>query len=308
MGSAEVVERIKSALPDMPSQLQTAARFIMDHPSEVALLSMREQARKAGVPPATMTRLAQRLGFSGFMNLKAAYVESVRNNVAWFSGRAVTMLSRRREIGEAALVTETVDAISRSVAELNRPATAQALVKATNILEKSRRIFCVGARATFPVAFLFDYTQRYYSDRIQLLEGTGGSGVDLMDRITSKDALFAVSLSPYANSTHRIVELADAAGAKIVAITDSEYSPIARLADIAILVSARSPSFFDTISPALAASEVLVALLASRAGSDVPGKIKQHEQHLRAAGVFWSESRRTRQTNGKQQRSKSKEQ
>ena len=97
----------------------------MDHPSEVALLSMREQARKAGVPPATMTRLAQRLGFSGFMNLKAAYAEFVRNNVAWFSGRAVTMLSRRREIGEAALVTETVDVISRSVAELNRPATAK---------------------------------------------------------------------------------------------------------------------------------------------------------------------------------------
>jgi DNA-binding MurR/RpiR family transcriptional regulator len=299
MGSAEVVERIRSALPDMPPQMQAAARFIMDQPSEVALLSMREQARKAGVPPATMTRLAQRLGFTGFQNLKAAYAEAVRDNVAWFSGRAVNMLSRRREIGETALVTETVNAISRSVAELNRPATARALIKATKILDKSRRIFCVGARATFPVAFLFDYTQRYYSDRIRLLEGTGGSGVDLMDRITRKDALFAVSLSPYANSTHRIVELANAAGAKIVAITDSEYSPIARFADVAILVSARSPSFFDTISPALAAAEVLVAVLASRAGPDVPEKIRRHEEHLRAAGVFWSENRRAQQTNGR---------
>lgn len=279
--------------------MQTAARFIMDHPSEVALLSMREQARKAGVPPATMTRLAQRLGFSGYLNLKAAYAEAVRDNVAWFSGRAVNMLSRRREIGEAALVAETVNAISRTVAELNRPATTRALIKATNILDKSRRIFCVGARATFPVAFLFDYTQRYYSDRFQLLEGTGGSGIDLIDRINPKDALFAVSLSPYANSTHRTVELANAAGAKIVAVTDSEFSPIARLADIAILVSARSPSFFDTISPALAAAEVLVALLASRAGPGVPEKIRRHENHLRAAGVFWSESRRKQQTNGR---------
>jgi DNA-binding MurR/RpiR family transcriptional regulator len=104
--------------------------------------------------------------------------------------------------------------------------------------------------------------------------------------------MLAVSLSPYAVSTHRAAELARKAGAKIVAITDTESAPVARLAHVVILVSARSPSFFDTISPALAAAEVLVALLASRAGKDVPTKISQHEQHLREAGVFWNPPRR----------------
>jgi DNA-binding MurR/RpiR family transcriptional regulator len=296
MGSAEVVERIKTALDDMPVQMQTAARFIMDHPSEVALLSMREQARKAGVPPATMTRLAQRLGFSGYQDLKETYVEAMRDNVAWFSGRAVNMLNRREQIGEAALVTETINSITRAVGELSRPAIIDALIKATNILEKAPNVFCVGARATFPVAFLFDYTQRYYSDKIRLLEGSGGSGIDLMHRITAKDALLVVSLSPYANSTHRAAELAHNAGAKVVAITDSEFSPVARLAQVVILVSAQSPSFFDTISPALAAAEVLVALLASRAGKEVPKKIRQHEKHLRDAGVFWTPNKRNQHT------------
>jgi len=297
MGNAEIVERIKTALDDMPVQMQTAARFIMDQPSEVALLSMREQARKAGVPPATMTRLAQRLGFSGYQDLKDAYVEAVRNNVPWFSGRAVNMLNRRKQIGEAALVTETVNSISKAVAELNRPAIVDALIKAANILEKAPNVFCIGARATFPVAFLFDYTQRYYSDKIRLLEGAGGSGIDLMHQIDRKDALLAVSLSPYANSTLRAVELADSAGAKIVAITDSEFSPVARSADAVILVSAQSPSFFDTIAPALAAAEVLVALLASRAGPDVPKKVSQREKLLRDAGVFWTPGKRNPSNN-----------
>ena len=293
MGSAEIVERIKAALDDMPVQMQAAARFIMDHPSEVALLSMREQARKAGVPPATMTRLAQRLGFPGYQDLKDTYAEAIRDNVAWFSGRAVNMLSRRKEFGEVALVTQMVEAITRAVSELDRPATIDTLIKATDILERAKRIYCVGARATFPVAFLFDYTQRYYSDKICLLEGPGGSGIDLMHRIGSKDALLAVSLSPYANSTHRAAELAHAAGASVVAITDSEFSPVARIAKTAILVSAQSPSFFDTISPALAPAHIIDALLASRAGADVPKKVRQHEQHLQAAGVFWSSHKRS---------------
>jgi DNA-binding MurR/RpiR family transcriptional regulator len=292
MGRAEIVERIKTSLDGMSVQMQAAARFIMDQPSEVALLSMREQARKAGVPPATMMRLAQRLGFSGYQDLKDAYVEAIRDNLAWFSGRAVNMLNRREQIGEVALITETVNSISQAVGDLNRPANVDALISAADILEKSRSVYCIGARATFPVAFLFDYTQRYYSDKVHLLEGPGGSGIDLMHRITNKDALLAVSLSPYANSTHRATELAHRAGAKIVAITDSEFAPVARLANVAMLVSAQSPSFFDTISPALAAAEVLVALLASRGGADVPKKILQHEKHLRDAGVFWTPNKR----------------
>jgi DNA-binding MurR/RpiR family transcriptional regulator len=293
MGSAEIVERIKAALDGMPVQMQAAARFIMDHPSEVALLSMREQARKAGVPPATMTRLAQRLGFPGYQDLKDTYAEAIRDNVAWFSGRAVNMLSRRREFGEVALVTQTVEAIGQAINELNRPLIVEKLIKATDILERAKRVYCIGARATFPVAFLFDYTQRYYSDKICLLEGPGGSGIDLMHRISNKDALLAVSLSPYANSTRVAAELAHAAGASVVAITDSEFSPVARIAKTAILVSAQSPSFFDTISPALAAAEIIVALLASRAGAAVPKKVRQHEQLLRAAEVFWSHQKRT---------------
>lgn len=276
--------------------MQKAAGFIMDHPSEVALLSMREQARKAGVPPATMTRLAQRLGFPGYQDLKDTYVEAIRDNVAWFSGRAVNMLSRRREFGEVALVTQTVEAITQAIGEFNRPAIINKLIKATDILERAKRVYCIGARATFPVAFLFDYTQRFYSDKICLLEGAGGSGIDLMHRIGDKDALLAVSLSPYANSTRLAAELAHAAGASVVAITDSESSPVARIAKSAILVSAQSPSFFDTISPALAAEEIIVALLASRAGAAVPKKVQQHEELLRAADVFWGQDKR--QTNG----------
>jgi DNA-binding MurR/RpiR family transcriptional regulator len=114
-----------------------------------------------------------------------------------------------------------------------------------------------------------------------------------MHHVNRKDALLAVSLEPYANSTHRAVKLAHAAGAAVVAITDRESAPVARLADVTILVSAQSPSFFDTISPALSAAEILVALLASRAGPDVPKKVRQHERHLQAAGVFWSAAKRS---------------
>ena len=59
MDHGPLTEQIIEAFDTMPAQLQAGARYVLDRPRDVALLSMREQARQAGVQPATMTRLAK---------------------------------------------------------------------------------------------------------------------------------------------------------------------------------------------------------------------------------------------------------
>ncbi|WP_233450502.1 SIS domain-containing protein [Rhizobium mongolense] len=53
-------------------------------------------------------------------------------------------------------------------------------------------------------------------------------------------------------------------GAKLIALTDSELSPIANLSKIAISVQTETPAFFHTMAPAFAAVECLVELIAVR--------------------------------------------
>ena len=65
MDQGPLTGRIVAAFDAMPAQLQTAARYLLDRPRDVALLSMREQARQAVVQPDTITRLAKRLGHDG---------------------------------------------------------------------------------------------------------------------------------------------------------------------------------------------------------------------------------------------------
>src|SRR6185436_4535417 len=82
--NASIVE----AFDLLPPQLQTAARYMLDRPDDVALLSMREQARRAGVPPATMTRLAKRLGLDGYDSVRELYAGAVRAGTLGFAGKA----------------------------------------------------------------------------------------------------------------------------------------------------------------------------------------------------------------------------
>jgi DNA-binding MurR/RpiR family transcriptional regulator len=286
MGASAVRDRIRESLLEMPAQMRTAARFIVDHPSEVALLSMREQARMAGVPPATMTRLAQRLGFSGFNELKDLYAETVREGVPWFSGRAVDLLEKQNRSGPAKVAAEIAQTIAAAIGALAHPDRVQDLQRAARILAGCRRTFAIGARAMFPVAFTYAYTQSYFWSRARLLDGPGATGIDQLGESEPGDAMLAASLRHYAASTLRAVEAAHRRGLRIVAITDSDYAPIARLAECTICVSPHSNSFFDTVAPAVAAVEIIVALIASHAGKGVPDKIRAREEELLKAGVF----------------------
>ena len=98
--------RLKADFENLSPQLKEAARWVIDHPADVALLSMREQARRAGIAPATLTRLAQRLGFSGYDGVRKLYADAVRERAESYRGRAEELLVRRDSEGDAALVQD----------------------------------------------------------------------------------------------------------------------------------------------------------------------------------------------------------
>ena len=74
----------------------------------------------------------------------------------------------------------------------------------------------------------------------------------------------------------------------IVAITDSEVSPLAQLAAETIFIATDCPSFFHTMAPAFVAGEILAALVAGRSGAKALDALRRTEQQLTAFNVHWS--------------------
>src|SRR3569833_10016 len=93
--------RLRSGFDGLSPQLREAARWVIDHPADVALLSTREQARSAGVTPATMTRLAQHFGLPGYDRVRQLHADAVRRRPDSYRGRAEELLVRRDREGDA---------------------------------------------------------------------------------------------------------------------------------------------------------------------------------------------------------------
>lgn len=279
---AHIIERFE----DMPQQLQQAARHILEHPQEVALVSMRELARNADVQPATMTRLVKFLGFAGYEDFRGEHADVVRVSADGFAARAIQR-DEGAPKGEG-LAHRMLQGLSAQVARLCEPETLSRLSTLADRLSKARKIYVLGLRSCHSVAWHFHYVMRLLGEKTVHLDGPAGTGGDALIRATADDVLLAVSINPYSLYTLEIAEVAREKGMSVLAITDSEVSPLVAISEHAVLIPTDSPTFFHTLTPALAISEVLCGLLASHDRQAALEELKRVDRHLSSMNTYAS--------------------
>lgn len=255
-------QTLAARFDSLPAQLQKAARWIEAHPHDAALLSMREQAGRAGVQPATMTRLAQALGYDGYDTVRALHADALRHarqpGLVATAARRNKLQAGTREAAAQVMVQHG----AAQIGALGDPATLTALAQAASLMAGAGRIFCLGMRSSHAVAWHVWYALSLISDRAVLLDGVGGVGFDALVQARESDVLFVCGVAPYTRAVVEAVMQARARGLRVIALTDSPLSPLISQGEPALIVPTDSASFLHSMAPAFTLAEVLVALLA----------------------------------------------
>ena len=273
---------IRARFSDLSPQFQTGAAFLLDHPDEVAVSSMRKVAERAQVQPASLVRLAQQLGFPGWNELRDLFVARVRTRPEPMTSRARSMVAGNAKDSLAR------DLLAAQQQNLGATASenARAMTEAARVLRKARHVYVAGFRSCYAVAFGLAYEYRLFRPSVSLLGGEGGTlEIELLG-IERDSATIVVSFAPYSVEAVRVAEAALEKGSRIVAITDSAVSPIALNADKVLIFSHDSPSFFPSLVAATALTESLVAHLLALEGADAVDQLAQTERLLNAKGAY----------------------
>ncbi len=278
--SATLREQMIAQYDAMSAQLQQAARYVLEHPQEVALVSMREAARHAGVQPATMTRLAKFLGLPGYDELRAQYAAALRERGDGFAAKVRTRVDEGSERGVSDTASQMLQGLSAQLAKLCEPDSLRRLEATADRLRSARKVYVLGLRSSHAVAWHFHYVMTLLGERSVHLDGPGGTGGDGLLRATSEDVMLVISIKPYATGALELAQLAKERGVGIVSITDSEVSPLVALSEQSVLCPTESDSFFHTLTPALAVSEVLCSLLAEVDRPKTLEALQQADEHL----------------------------
>jgi DNA-binding MurR/RpiR family transcriptional regulator len=277
--------RIRERFGSLSPGLQRAGKYALDHPNEIVTVSMRSIAQRADVPPATLVRFAQTLGFAGWPQLKEAFAQELGLAPEQYGQRTVQPVGGEGETQDVAVLSDLYDAQAHNMA-YTKTHSGLPLGRAAALLVASAQVHVAGFRASFPLAFAFAYGYRMLRSTVQLLDA-GGGGLEMQMRaMVEGDAVVVIGFSPYSRETEWVARTARGTGCKIVALTDSPASPLSLLADETLLFSALSPSGLPSTAAGMALAEALLALVIHETGSAAAERIKVSEEALFAANAY----------------------
>ena len=277
------------AYPTLSRQLKKCAAYIMEHPSEVATLSMRQLAARAGVPPSTMNRLAKKLGFDTYDEFRALFRDSINDQTTGYSLQDGQVHAVAREDEFDHELNAFQQAALTNIHTLFDHLDRIALERAVQALTDARGVLVIGMLTSESSANYLHHVAATGFQNWHLLVPKSAEYFRLLGALAPDDVVVCIAVEPCAAESIKVARHARQAGARVVGITDRRTSPLAASADDILLISVQSPSIFPSHVGATTLVEVLVGMIAARNERSVAESVENSERSRRNMGEYWGE-------------------
>ena len=254
----DVLERIDAEFHHLSKQQKEIATYIRENYDKVAFMNALKLGQQVGASEATVVRFASRLGYDGYPGMKKAMQELIRNRLTAVQRIEVT----RENMGSQDILTSVLNADMHKLRQTLEKVDMDAFAQTVEAMHKARRIYILGLRSSAILSSFMGFCLNLTFDNVRIVNDTYVSEVfEQVINITDQDVLFAMSFPRYSRRTVKTMDYARSRGAKIIALTDSERSPIAGVADVCLYAKSDMVSFLDSlVAPLSVINAILVAL------------------------------------------------
>lgn len=273
MAGPDNIEQLRSEIvarhEDLSPRLRQVAAYVLDHPNDMGLETLAVIADRCGVQASTIVRFAKSLGYDGASQMQRLFRDELINSAPSPSyAERVRQFNKRTGDGHVLTTEELMQEFATSniiaLEHLRESIDAVALEQAVELMVSTSTVFLVGLRRSFPVAAYMAYALRHVDKPVHLIDGLAGMLHEQSSMISRSDLLFAISFRPYAKETADVVITAKNAGAKVIAISDSQLSPVSRDADVSFAVRDAEVRQFRSLTASLCLAQTLVISYAQR--------------------------------------------
>ncbi|MBY5926207.1 MULTISPECIES: MurR/RpiR family transcriptional regulator [Halomonas] len=286
------LQRLAESIREGHSSLRLGRRSLavltalIESPQSTAVASISELAQRLDVNPSTLTRLAQRLGFDGFGELQGVFRREVADGGEHFYSDLAAKLSTDQDEGKGvARLARLGRQESANFAALLHQLEAGTYDAVVELLATGPRVRIHGQRQFASLAQFMAYgLGMLRADAAELDAGRQGVA-DALAQLDAGDVLVVVSCFPYTTSVLETAKVAAKAGIRIIALTDSESSPLSRVAEHRFLVPNDSLFFSNAMGAFFLLAQGLLTEVADRLGHEGLAALRRREKMIRELGA-----------------------
>lgn len=231
--------RMQAVYANLKSAEKRAADTILQNPHYIVNSTIVDVAKLSGCSEATLVRLARKLGFSGYPELKTALLHEEDDNYLLYD-------EIQPSDSPTVIIDKVFNIIKQSLTDTQSLIDETQYQLALDYILNANRLYFVGAGDAYAVA----YAAYLKFSRIGLNVGCSKDlDVQLIEasKFTENDVLIVISHSGRTQSLYEVAKCAKLHKAKIIAITNYPISPIAKLVDAVILTASFSPNIYKEI-------------------------------------------------------------
>ena len=259
-----VSEQIRQRLGQLSPSERRVARTLLAGPPTIGLESSARLAQAAGVSGPTVSRFIAGLGFGNY----AAFQRALHEEIAARMMPPVEVYRQHQTEhrspdapGDSARILG--EAVTATVAGLD-PAEFRGAVDL--LAGEGRQVLVIGGWFSQLLAGYLASVLRELRPGVRLVGPSPSDRAGAVADIARRDIVAAFDFRRYDRDTLEIARSARAVGARIVLITDPWLSPVADIADAVLTAQVSGPSPFESLTPALAVVETLVASVVDALG------------------------------------------
>ena len=270
------------SVPLTRSDLKVARALLSNYPA-AGLNTVAHLAQAAGVSNPTVVRFVGRLGFDGYPDFQKTLLGEVQERM---SSPLSMMVAGKGAVPPENLYHESMRSAAHAVeAAMTMLPSAGFDAAADLVADPAYGVHCIGGRFSGYLAGMLWSHLKQLRPGCHWVKGARADQVDALVDLGKRDLVIAYDYRRYQFDTIRFAQTAARQGAKVVLFTDPWASPIAGVADVILTAPVESLSPFDTMVPALAQTEALIAALTTRLAGRSRGRIEKMEMLRRASSV-----------------------
>ena len=264
--SYDILSVLQEKEPTFSKGQKRIAAYILENYDKAAFMTAAKLGQTVKISESTVVRFAAELGYDGYPAMQKALQEMIRSKLT--SVQRIEVSNDR--LGDQDVLAKVVQADIEKLRMTLEEMSHEEFSKAVDAIVNARRIYILGVRSS---AALSDFLTFYFNlifDNIRQVKTTLASEMfEQMLRVGPEDVVIGISFPRYSTRTVRAMEFARDQGATVVALTDSELSPLCENSNLRLLAKSDMASFVDSLVAPLAIINALIVAVARKKSREV---------------------------------------
>lgn len=266
------------------------ADYFSHNLSSVGVQTSTMLADKIGVSDTSLIRFIRKLGFHGYAEFRNVMSNKLAEDYSQVQQKNLTLgekfANTREKLNVSNLLPDVSERILNNFQNTFSQLDEETVIKTANILQHAKVKYIAGFRGSSSIAIYLGQRLSLLVPHVVMLTEGDASAIEKIVDITSKDCLIVFSFPLHSEINKVIMDIAKRKGAKVILVTNSYSSPLARMASNVLTAQVDGLGFTNSYIAPMCLSELLVLVVSKLSQGKEIERLKEIDHYINQEKLY----------------------